>query len=112
MARLTRKRISTLGPGYAVTDADGVILPGRWANAEDAFEEGLLGVYLLSGMDVIKYDHCARCHRQITLDVDPETRAEFEDQVWSSVETLDSCTPGPNDEDRYHDPLHETPEEV
>lgn len=112
MARLGRKRISQIGPGYAITDGDGVILQGRWQTAKDAYEEGLLGVWLLSGLDLVKYDHCARCHRQITLDIDLETLEPFEGQVWSSVETLDSCTPGPNDEDRYHDPQHETPEEV
>lgn len=112
MSRLALRQISMIGPGYAITDVDGLVLMGRWQTARDAIEMGLYRKWLLSGVDVIKYDHCARCKRQIYLDIDPETAEPFEGRVWASVETLDSCTPGPNDEDRYHDPMHEAPQEV
>lgn len=52
--RLRRKMIAEDGPGWAVTDYDGNPLPGRWATKSDAWENGLVGVYLLSGADVIE----------------------------------------------------------
>lgn len=52
--RLRRKTIAADGPGWAVTDYEGNPLPGRWATQADAHTEGLLGVYLLSGVDVVE----------------------------------------------------------
>lgn len=51
--RLRRGMISEDGPGWAVTTVNSVPLPGRWADAATAHKEGLLGVYLLSGIDVV-----------------------------------------------------------
>lgn len=56
MITLRRKMIAEDGPGWAVTDYDGNPLPGRWASEEDAREHGLLGVYLLSGLDLLKVE--------------------------------------------------------
>lgn len=41
------------GPGWAVTDGHDV-LPGRWKTSKEALKEGYLGVYLLSGVDVVE----------------------------------------------------------
>lgn len=54
MMRLRRGMISETGPGWAVTGDEGKVLPGRWADENKARREGLLGVYLLSGIDVKK----------------------------------------------------------
>lgn len=53
MFRLRRGMISEDGPGWAVTGNDGEPLPGRWADEDTAREQGLLGVYLLSGIDTV-----------------------------------------------------------
>lgn len=50
--RLRRGMVAENGPGWAVTGSEGQALPGRWADEETATREGLLGVYLLSGVDV------------------------------------------------------------
>lgn len=52
--RLRRGMVAEDGPGWAVIGADGEPLPGRWADRETAHEQGLLGVYLLSGVDLIE----------------------------------------------------------
>jgi len=52
--QLRRGMIAEDGPGWAVTDWQGFPLPGRWADEATAREQGLLGVYLLSGYDVAK----------------------------------------------------------
>lgn len=52
--RLRRKMIAASGPGWAVVDADGKVLPGRWGSKEDAQNEGNLGVYLISGIGVVE----------------------------------------------------------
>lgn len=44
--------VSVEGPGWAVTDHEGEPLPGRWKTEAEARTHGLLGVYLLSGVDV------------------------------------------------------------
>jgi hypothetical protein len=54
MFRLRRKMIAEEGPGWAVTGYEDRILPGRWATEADATNEGLLGVYLMSGVDVVE----------------------------------------------------------
>jgi hypothetical protein len=54
--KLRRKMIAQTGPGWAVTDYEGAPLFGRWATEEDAREEGLCGVYLLSGCDIVKVE--------------------------------------------------------
>ena len=41
------------GAGWAVTGGNDELLPGRWADEATAREQGLLGVYLLSGVDVV-----------------------------------------------------------
>lgn len=56
MMRLRRGMVSEGGPGWAVTGYDGLPLTGRWATSDEAREEGLCGVYLLSGCDVIYVD--------------------------------------------------------
>lgn len=50
---LKRGMVSEAGTGWAVTDPDGKPKPGRWATEEEARENGLCGVYLLSGDDVV-----------------------------------------------------------
>jgi hypothetical protein len=50
--QLRRGMIRQLGPGFAVTDHAGNPLPGRWTTYEEAYEQGYLGVYLLSGVHV------------------------------------------------------------
>lgn len=52
----TRNEISEYGPGWAVTDDDGNVKPGRWATDEDAVDYGLCGRYLFSGFEVIKVE--------------------------------------------------------
>ncbi len=47
-----RGTISDDGPGWAVLDADGKPKTGRWASKFGAWEDGYLGIYLLSGMSV------------------------------------------------------------
>jgi hypothetical protein len=42
------------GPGWAVTDYEGNPLFGRWPSKQEAHEQGLCGVYLLSGVDVVE----------------------------------------------------------
>jgi hypothetical protein len=46
--------VSELGPGFAITDAHGDPLPGRWPTYEEAREQGYLGVYMLSGVDIVE----------------------------------------------------------
>lgn len=53
MSRLRRGMIAADGNGWAVEDYDGEPLFGRWATEEEAREQGLLGVYLLSGSEVV-----------------------------------------------------------
>jgi hypothetical protein len=50
--QIGRKMIAEDGPGWAVTGYEDRILPGRWETEADATHEGLLGVYLLSGVEV------------------------------------------------------------
>jgi len=50
------KEISEFGPGWAITDYEGEVKPGRWATFDDAWEFGACGRYLLSGLDAIKVD--------------------------------------------------------
>lgn len=50
MSRLRRHQ--TFDGEWAVLDADGQPLQGRWATEADAREHGYLGIYLLSGYDV------------------------------------------------------------
>lgn len=52
-ASLPRGAVTVTGPGWAVTNYDGTLKPGRWDTEEDAIEHGLCGVYLLSGADVV-----------------------------------------------------------
>lgn len=52
--KIRRGMHSEKGPGWAVTDWGGHPLPGRWPTKERAMEQGLLGVYLLSGVDVVE----------------------------------------------------------
>lgn len=47
---------SEFGPGWAVTDYDGNVKPGRWDNEGDAVEYGLCGRYLLSGFEVVRVE--------------------------------------------------------
>lgn len=49
---------------------------------------------------------CARCARRIVWELDDETAdPETSPGMWSTVEHgHDCCTPGPNDEDRWHTP--------
>lgn len=54
--RLRRGMVSEDGTGWAITDYDGKPLPGRWVTKEMATQNGLLGVYLLSGVDVVYVD--------------------------------------------------------
>lgn len=51
--KLRRGMIAEGGPGWTVVGNDGEPLPGRWADEDAAREQGLLGVYLLSGIDVL-----------------------------------------------------------
>lgn len=51
-----RNEISEYGPGWAVTNDDGKVKPGRWATEVDAVEYGLAGRYLLSGFEVVKVE--------------------------------------------------------
>lgn len=48
--------VSEYGPGWAVADYDGNIKPGRWITADDAWEFGACGRYLLSGFEVVRMD--------------------------------------------------------
>ena len=52
--RLRRDMISETGPGFAVDDGDGNTLPGRWATYDDAYRQGYLGVYFLSGAFIVE----------------------------------------------------------
>ncbi len=52
--KLRRHMIGEFGPGWAVEDADGKVLPGRWSSEADAEEHGNSGIYLLSGVNVVK----------------------------------------------------------
>ena len=52
--RLRRGMVAETGPGWAVTGADGEPLPGRWPDEATAREQGFLGVYLMSGVDVVE----------------------------------------------------------
>jgi hypothetical protein len=52
--KLRRGMVAADGPGWAVTGYDGEPLPGRWPDEATARREGLLGVYLLSGADVVE----------------------------------------------------------
>jgi hypothetical protein len=51
--KLRRGMISEDGPGWAVTGYDGEPLPGRWPTKEAAEVNGYLGVYLMSGVDLM-----------------------------------------------------------
>lgn len=53
--RLRRGMVRETGPGFAVDDGNGNTLPGRWATYDDAYEQGFLGVYLLSGVHVVEW---------------------------------------------------------
>lgn len=52
----THFEVSESGPGWAVTDYDGNVKPGRWANKIAAWDYGLSGRYLLSGFEVVKVE--------------------------------------------------------
>lgn len=52
--RLRRGMISETGPGWAVTSDGGIVLPGRWPDRESCWQQGFLGVYLMSGLDVVE----------------------------------------------------------
>lgn len=52
--KLRRGMVRETGPGWAVIGHDGEPLPGRWADEATAREQGFLGVYLLSGIDVVE----------------------------------------------------------
>lgn len=54
MFKLRRGMVAETGPGWAVADSNGDPLPGRWADEATARKQGLLGVYLLSGIDVLE----------------------------------------------------------
>ena len=45
---------------------------------------------------------CARCGQEIIWEFDNDIDPYG---MWTSEETLHACTPGPNDEDRWHTPL-------
>lgn len=51
---LRRGMTTEAGPGWAVTDEDGTVKPGRWATEGEARDNGLAGIYLLSGVDVVE----------------------------------------------------------
>jgi hypothetical protein len=51
--KLRRGMIAEDGPGWAVTGYDGEPLPGRWPTKEAAEVNGYLGVYLMSGVDLM-----------------------------------------------------------
>jgi len=52
--QLRRGMVAEDGPGWAVLDWQRNPLPGRWADEATAREQGFLGVYLLSGYDVVE----------------------------------------------------------
>lgn len=63
MFHLRRGMIAAEGAGWAVTAPDGTPKPGRWSTKDKAVEQGLLGVYLLSGVDVVYVDCPAEVNR-------------------------------------------------
>ena len=54
--KLERGMISEAGRGWAVTDYDGNPKRGRWETEEEAIDNGLAGLYLLSGCEVVRVD--------------------------------------------------------
>lgn len=52
--KLRRGMVRELGPGFAVTNANGNPMPGRWPTYQLAYDEGFLGVYLLSGVSIVE----------------------------------------------------------
>lgn len=52
--KLRRGMVRELGHGFAVADSNGSPLPGRWPTFDLAYNEGYLGVYLLSGVSVVE----------------------------------------------------------
>lgn len=52
--QLQRGMISALGPGFAIIGSGGNPMPGRWPTYEEAYEQGYLGVYSLSGVNIVE----------------------------------------------------------
>jgi hypothetical protein len=79
--QLRRGMISEEGAGWAVTDWQGFPLPGRWADEATAREQGLLGVYLLSGHDVKEV--VPQPERFTTPGYDGPEGTEWRERPWS-----------------------------
>lgn len=52
--QLDHHMVALEGPGFACTDYDDQILPGRWATEDDALLYGIAGKYLLSGNAIVR----------------------------------------------------------
>lgn len=48
--------LSETGPGWAVTDYNGNVKPGRWSTYEAAWGFGMAGRYLLSGDNAVRVE--------------------------------------------------------